>query len=156
MDEAGEKIRKLREDKSRLISTNYELARRFEAYRNLFYNLVDSSQGHLTALQDIVSIVNSGPVDDDAAGKIRDICNGRLFSSFNEEEPNDDPQSTISDFCDYIWKEFKKDEGRRCFDDGELGFFTGRYVKIKKIVESDEFKKLEGLVEKKEESNESV
>lgn len=72
------------------------------------------------------------------------------------ERERDKDKRVIKSFCDYIWKEFKKDEGRRCFDDGELGFFTGRYVKIKKIVESDEFKKLEGLVEKKEESNESV
>lgn len=116
MDEAGDKIRKLREDKSRLISKNYELAQELEVYRKLFRDLVDSSQGHLAALLDIINIVNSGLVDDDAASKIRDICNGRLFASFNEEESNDDPHTMIS----------------------------------------DEFKKLEALVEKKEESNESV
>lgn len=155
MDDMGEKIRKLREDKDRLIRANYELARRVDAYRELLQGSVDSGQGHLTALQDIINIVNSGPVDDDAAGKIRDICNRRLFSSFDEGEPYVNHQSTISDFCDYIWKVFKKDEGKRDFDYGELGYFTGRYIRIKKIVESDEFKKLEGLLEK-EGTDESV
>lgn len=65
-----------------------------------------------------------------------------------------DPKRIIESFCYYIWREFKKDEDRQCFDDGELGYFTGRYIKMKKIVESDEFKKLEGLIE--EESNGSV
>lgn len=155
MDEAGEKIRKLREDKSRLIRTNYELARRVDAYRELLQGSVNTSQGHFTALQDIVNIVNSGPVDDNAAGKIRDICNKRLFSSFDEEEPDNDYQSAISDLCYYIWKEFKKQEDRQGFDMEEIGYFTGRYVAMKKIVESDEFKKLEGLLDK-EESNGSV
>lgn len=68
---------------------------------------------------------------------------------------HDKNERIIKSFCDYIWKEFKKQEGRQCFDDGELGYFTGRYVAMKKIVESDEFKKLEGLLEK-EESNGSV
>lgn len=92
-----EQIRKLREDKERLIRANYELTRRVNTYRELLQDSVDIGQGHFTALQDIVSIVNSGPVDDDAAGKIRDICHRRLFSSFDEEEPDNDPQSTISD-----------------------------------------------------------
>lgn len=75
---------------------------------------------------------------------------------FDEEEPNDDRQSTISDFCDYIWKEFKKAEDGQAFDREELGYFTGRYVTMKKIVESDEFKKLEAMCKNREESNESV
>lgn len=165
MDDMGEKIRKLREDKSRLISKNYELAQGLEVYKKLFRDLVDSSQGHFTALQDIINIVNSGPVDDDAAGKIRDICHKRLFSSFNKEEPNDDMHTMISDLCSYIWEEFKKAENDQaagkdndCFsnEDGEMGYYMGKYVAMKKIVESDEFKKLDALVEDKEESNESV
>lgn len=167
MDKAGEKIRKLREDKDRLILKNYELAQGLGVYRELFRNLVNSSQGLLTALQDIVNIVNSEPVDDDAAGKIRDICYRRLFSSFDEEESDNDHQSTqsaISDLCDYIWKEFKKAEddqaaerGKDYFsnEDGEIDYYMGKYVAMKKIVESDKFKKLEGLLEK-EESNGSV
>ena len=69
---------------------------------------------------------------------------------------HDKNERIIKSFCDYIWKTFKKDEGKQCFDEGELGYFTGRYIRMKTIVESDEFKKLEALVEKKEESNESV
>lgn len=68
---------------------------------------------------------------------------------------HDKNERIIKSFCDYIWKEFKKQEDRQGFDMGEIGYFTGRYVAMKKIVESDEFKKLEGLLEK-EESNGSV
>lgn len=155
MDDMGEKIRKLREDKDRLIRANYELARRVDAYRELLQGSVDSGQGHLTALQDIINIVNSGPVDDDAAGKIRDICNRRLLSSLDEGEPYANHQSTISDFCDYIWKVFKKDEDEQSTDEGKLGYFTGRYIRTLQIVKSDEFKKLEALCEK-EGTDESV
>lgn len=159
-EKMDEKIRKLREDKSRLISKNYEL----EVYKKLFRDLVDSSQGHFTALQDIINIVNSGPVDDDTAGKIRDICYRRLFSSFNKEEPNDDMHTMISDLCSYIWEEFKRAEDDQAAgkdndyfsnEDVEMGYYMGKYVAIKKIVESDEFKKLDALCEK-EGSNESV
>ena len=67
------------------------------------------------------------------------------------------PRSLISDLCSYIWKEFRNSEGEIRHDEFYgLGYYSGKYFAIKKIVESDEFKKLEGLVEKKEESNESV
>lgn len=164
MDDMDEQIRKLREDKERLIKANYELARRVDTYRELLQDSVDIGQGHFTALQDIINIVNSGPVDDDAAGKIRDICHRRLFSSFNKEEPNDDMHTMISDLFSYIWEEFKKAENDQaagkdndCFsnEDGDMGYYMGKYVAMKKIVESDEFKKLDALCEK-EESNESV
>lgn len=68
---------------------------------------------------------------------------------------HDKNERIIRSFCDYIWNVFKKDEGKRDFDYGEIGYFTGRYIRIKKIVESDEFKKLEALCEK-EGTDESV
>lgn len=82
-----------------------------------------------------------------------------------EGEPDDDPQSAISDLCDYIWEEFGRAEDDQAAgkdndyfsnEDGEMGYYMGKYVALKKIVESDEFKKLYVLAEEKEESNESV
>ena len=85
----------------------------------------------------------------------------------DEGESDGDPhrnasESLIPDLCSYIWEEFRRAEDDQaagkdndCFsnEDGDMGYYMGRYVAMKKIVESDEFKKLDALVEKKEGSN---
>lgn len=132
--------------------------------KELLRDLVDSAGA-------VLNLINEKAMfgDDQESEQFMPVMNSMVFYNLEqavfraldsgvleEGESDGDPRSMISDLCSYIWEEFKKAEDEMQYDKFyELGYYMGRYVAMKKIVESDEFKKLDALCEK-EESNESV